>query len=128
LKTVANLAINRSDYSTGLYSTSVAYFKTKTAARNHPNINRGTYVPACVPVTVWPMRQSRGLASCRGKAAYNLVDSKISNLNDINQSHIQSTRSLKLMREVKQALHRGTVTGESSLLHTCSASAAAQWQ
>jgi len=29
----------------------------------YPNINRGTYVPACVPVTVWHMmsRQSRCL-------------------------------------------------------------------
>jgi len=33
----------------------------------YPNINRGTYVPACVPATVWHTMSPR--ASCRGKAA-----------------------------------------------------------
>ena len=75
--------------------TDTTIFKKKLKAYFYPNINRGRYVPECVPDTrcrgkgsashaakPQATRQSRGLgeaacgkaASCHGKAASNLVN------------------------------------------------------
>ena len=41
-----------------------------SALAEHPNINRGTYVPACVPATVW---HTRGHATKPQPCVMNLV-------------------------------------------------------